>query len=99
MESRFSKLVNESTSLESCDVTRLRVTGDHQIAIRFRDGLVAELNLADWLAGQNGPMVEPLESAAFFADVDLDDGVLTWPNGFDLDPLTVRHWGERGCCK
>ena len=33
--------------LNACEITRARVTGDHQIAIRFRDGLLAELNLAD----------------------------------------------------
>ena len=85
-------------SVQDCEVTRLRVTGDHQIAIRFRDGLVAELNLAGWLAAQHGPAVEPLKSPAFFADVDIDDGVLAWPNGYDLDPITVRHWAEHGRC-
>ena len=46
-----------------------------------------------------GPAVEPLKSPAFFADVDIDDGVLAWPNGYDLDPITVRHWAEHGRCE
>lgn len=87
-----------TTSVRDCGVTRLRVTGNHQIALRFRDGLVAEVNLADWLATQHGPAVEPLKSSEFFADVDIDDGVLTWPNGYDLDPITIRHWAEHGAC-
>lgn len=84
--------------LNACEITRARVTGDHQIAIRFRDGLVAELNLSGWLHHQNGPMVEPLRNPAVFADMDIDDGVLSWPNGYDLDPVTVRHWAEQGFC-
>lgn len=84
--------------LSTCEITRARVTGDHQISIRFRDGLIAELNLAHWLNSQQGAMVEPLRSAAFFADMNIDDGVLTWPNHYDLDPVTLRHWAERGYC-
>lgn len=83
-------------TLHSCDVIRARVTGDHQIAIKFQDGLVAELNLEKWLMNQHGPAVEPLKSPVFFAYMDIEDGVLTWPNGFDLDPVTVRHWAEDG---
>lgn len=86
------------TDLSICEITRARVTGDHQVSIRFRDGLVAELNLGQWLASQTGPMVEPLHSPVFFADMDIEDGVLTWPNGYDLSPLTVRHWAEHGFC-
>lgn len=40
---------------------------------------------------QHGPRVEPLRSAAFFAGMDIDDGVPTWPSGYDLAPVTVRH--------
>jgi hypothetical protein len=95
----YSEVMSTVTNpLEVSDVTRVRVTGDHQLALRFRDGVVAELNLASWIAAQKGPMVEPLRSPAFFADVDLDDGVLTWPNGFDIDPLTVRYWADHGSC-
>ncbi len=43
-------------------------------------------------------MVEPLRSAALFADMDIDDGVLTCPNHYDLDPVTLRHWAEQGYC-
>lgn len=88
-----------TAAAQDCEVTRLRVTGDHQFALRFRDGLVAELNLSAWLATQHGPAVDPLKSPGFFADVDIDDGVLAWPNGYDLDPLTLRHWAERGRCE
>jgi hypothetical protein len=84
------------TSLDACDVTRVRITGDCQFTVRFKDGLVAELNLSQWLAQRHGSMVEPLKSPAFFADVTIEDGVLTWPNGYDLDPTTVRNWAENG---
>lgn len=84
------------TPLKSCYATRVRVTGDHQISVRFPDQLVAELDLSEWIGAQSGPMIEPLKSPAFFAEVDIAAGVLTWPNGYDIDPLTVRHWAENG---
>jgi len=85
-------------SLQDCDITRLRLTGEHRLSLRFRDSLVAELDLSHWVKEQEGLMIEPLRDTTYFASVDLDDGVLTWPNGFDLDPLTVRAWAEQGFC-
>jgi hypothetical protein len=35
-------------------------------------------------------MVEPLEDAQFFARVFLENGILTWPNGFDLDSIALH---------
>jgi hypothetical protein len=82
--------------LKDCFVSQVRVTGDHQITVKFKDGLVAELPMAGWISRQHGPMVEPLKSAAFFADVSIERGVLTWPNGYDIDPFSLRHWAENG---
>jgi hypothetical protein len=43
-------------------------------------------------------MVEPLRDPAYFARVFVENGVLTWPNGFDLDPIALhdemKHAGE-----
>ncbi|MDZ4289357.1 MAG: DUF2442 domain-containing protein [Prosthecobacter sp.] len=85
--------------LKDCDVVTLRVTEDHQICLRFRDGLVAELNLADLVASRSGPVVEPLRDPAYFALATITDGVVTWPNGYDLDPVDLRTWAERGWCE
>ncbi len=42
-------------------------------------------------------MVEPLRDPAFFARDFLDDGILTWPNGFDLDSIALHmEMKERG---
>jgi hypothetical protein len=35
-------------------------------------------------------MAEPLRDCAFFARVPLDGGILTWPNGFDLDSIALH---------
>jgi hypothetical protein len=90
--------VTTEPDLKDCDVVSLRVTEDHQICVRFRDGLVAELNFADLIKGRPGPVVETLRDPAYFARVTLSDGVLVWPNGYDLDPVSLRSWAERGWC-
>ena len=35
-------------------------------------------------------MVEPLRDPAFFRRVFVQCGVLTWPNGFDLDAVRLH---------
>jgi hypothetical protein len=36
---------------------------------------------------KSGPMVEPLKDPAYFARVFTEDGALTWPDGYDWDPI------------
>ncbi len=35
-------------------------------------------------------MVEPLKDPAYFARVFIEDGALTWPNGYDWDPIALH---------
>jgi hypothetical protein len=42
------------------------------------------------MVAEGGEMVEPLRDPAFFTRVFLDDGILTWPNGFDLDSIALH---------
>ncbi|MEN3941517.1 DUF2442 domain-containing protein [Prosthecobacter sp. SYSU 5D2] len=83
-------------SLKNCFVSQVRVTGDHRLAVKFQDALIAELHMGEWISRQHGSMIEPLKSPAFFADVSIQRGVLTWPNGYDIDPFSIRHWAEHG---
>jgi Protein of unknown function (DUF2442) len=81
---------------ELVDVTEVRPSNDYRLAIKFSDGTEGEHDFADMIA-EGGEMVEPLRDAAFFARVFLDDGILTWPNGFDLDSIALHmEMKERG---
>jgi hypothetical protein len=35
-------------------------------------------------------MVEPLQAISFFDRVFISNGVLTWPNGYDLDAIQLH---------
>ncbi len=69
---------------ELIDVTRVELRGGYRLAVGFSDGTEGERDFADMIA-EGGEMVEPLRDPAFFARVFLDDGILTWPNGFDIE--------------
>lgn len=77
----------------------IRLTDDFRLSLHFEDGFITELDFSGWLAKRAaGPLRKPLRDARNFAQVYLHHGVLTWPNGYDLAPETVRAWAELGFC-
>jgi len=77
---RMIKIVN-ATAVEALGGFRLRVT--------FSDGASGVHDFADIVA-EVGPMVEPLREASFFQRVFISLGVLTWPNGYDIDSILLH---------
>jgi hypothetical protein len=81
---------------EIIHVAKVEPRGGYRLALAFTDGAEGERDFADMIA-EGGEMVEPLRDPVFFAQVFLDDGVLTWPNGLDLDPtalhMEMKEWG------
>jgi hypothetical protein len=69
------------------DVLKVRVTGPHRLWVLFSDGAEGERDFAPLLG--SGPMTRPLADPASFARVFIEMGALTWPNGYDLDPLAL----------
>ena len=81
---------------ELVDVVRVEPRGGYRVWVAFSDGTEGERDFADMIA-EGGEMVEPLRDPAFFARVFLDDGILTWPNGFDLNSIALHmEMKERG---
>jgi Protein of unknown function (DUF2442) len=68
-------------------VTHVEVHPPYGLRLRFDDGVVRDVDLADDLWG---PMFEPLKDPAFFAQVTVEHGTVVWPNGVDLDPLVLH---------
>ena len=82
--------------IELIDVVRVEPCGGHRLALAFSDGTEGERDFSSMIA-EGGEMVEPLRDPAFFARVFLDDGILAWPNGFDLDSIALHaEMKERG---
>ena len=71
------------------DVVQVVPQGGYRLAITFSDGTKGEQDFGALVAA-GGDMVEPLRDQTFFGRVFLDDGILTWPNGFDLDWVALH---------
>ncbi len=73
------------------DVTDVEVLGGHRVRITFNDGAVVTRDLSPLLWG---PIFEeirtdPQKFGAVAIDCEL--GVLSWPNGADLDSEMLRY--------
>jgi hypothetical protein len=71
------------------DVIGVRHLGGYKLEIEFSDGTIGVRDFA-LLSERAGPMVEPLKDQAYFARVFIEDGALTWPNGYDWDPIALH---------
>lgn len=58
------------------------------LAVTFADGTTGEVRLRDFLEGPAvaGSVFEALRDPEFFAQVRVELGAVTWPNGADLAP-------------
>ena len=71
------------------DVVSVKPVGEFQLRIAFSDGSAGVHDFSPTVA-RDGEMVQPLKDPAFFARVFVELGALTWPNGFDLDPIVLH---------
>lgn len=75
--------------IEIVKVVEARALDAHRLWIRFSNGKQGVHDFSGMLA-EGGVMVEPLCDPAMFRRVFLELGALTWPNGFDLDPIALH---------
>ena len=71
------------------DVISVKPMGGFTLRVAFSDGSVGVHDFSLTVA-RNGEMVQPLKDPAFFRRVFVELGALTWPNGFDLDPIALH---------
>jgi len=71
------------------DVVSVKPMGGFRLRVAFSDGAVGVHDFSS-TAAREGEMVRPLKDPAFFARVFVELGALTWPNGFDLDPIALH---------
>ena|ERR1700684_1342397 len=71
-------------------ITRLEKVGGFRLRVSFNDGSEGVHDFAA-LVNEPGPMLGPLRDEAYFAQVFLEFGALTWPNGFDIAPEWLRR--------
>ena len=68
---------------------RVRPLPDYRLDIAFSDGSNGIADLRE-IVRSKGSMARPLADETFFAQVFLEMGTPTWPNGYDADPSNIR---------
>ena len=71
------------------DVIGVRRLGGFQLELEFRDGAIGTKDFAS-IRQRTGAMVAALQDPDYFARVFIEDGALTWPNGYDWDPIALH---------
>ncbi len=71
------------------DVISIRRLGGFKLEVKFSDGTTGVRDFA-FVREKSGPMAEPLKDPDYFARVFIEDGALTWPNGYDWDPIALH---------
>lgn len=71
---------------------------DFWVNVEFEDGARRKIDLGPYL---HGPIFEPIrKNSAMFRSVKIEEGVLSWSNGADIDPDTLYYdirpaWKEK----
>ena len=68
------------------DIIAVRPHDDHQLYLRFEDGVEGDINVAELIEFRG--IFAPLRDPAYFAQVRVNPelGTIYWPNEADLDP-------------
>jgi hypothetical protein len=76
------------------DVIGVRHLGEFKLEIEFSDAIIGVRDFS-FLRARTGSMVEPLKDPAYFSRVFVEDGALTWPNGYDWDSIALHDEMKR----
>jgi Protein of unknown function (DUF2442) len=66
-------------------------TAPWEIELEFSDSTQGRFDGKDYLNSRNGPLLDALRDANFFAWAFIDAGALCWPNGLELSPKRLRE--------
>jgi hypothetical protein len=62
----------------------------HSFQVEFNDGRSGIFQLANYLEGKRGPLLEPLSDPEYVGRAFVDGGALAWPNGLELSLQSLR---------
>lgn len=58
---------------------------DFKLTVIFENNSISTVDM-NFIFQESGPVVNPLKSYDQFCLVYIEDGVITWPTGYDIDP-------------
>lgn len=72
-------------------VKALSVLSDYRLAVTFQDGTSGIADLSALTGTTECGIYEALKDPMLFGQAYLDLGVVTWPNGADIDPTWMHE--------
>ena len=63
--------------------------GDYRLVIEFSDDTMGERDFS-FITSETGPMLQPLKEPTYFRRLFVENGAITWPNGYDWDPIALH---------
>ncbi len=75
-------------------VDRARPLDDKRIEVVYRNGMLGVFDCAPYF---KDPFWKKLSEPAFFNQVRVEGGTLTWPNDIDIAPEEVWHQSVKSC--
>ena len=69
-------------------VRKAKPLGDYRLVIEFSDDTMGERDFS--LTSETGPMLQPLNDPTYFRRLFVENGAITWPNGYDWDPIALH---------
>lgn len=76
--------------IEIVKVAGVESIGGFRLRIWFSDGSFGDHDFSS-MAAEAGEMIEPLRDSEYFARAFTEMGVITWPNGFDIDSIELQR--------
>ena len=70
-------------------VRKAKPLGDYRLAIKFSDDTMGERDFS-FITSETGPMLQPLKDPTYFRRLFVENGAITWPNGYDWDPIALH---------
>ena len=67
-------------------VKAMSILPDYRLAVTFQDGTNGIVDFSSVLTAQECGIFDALKDMACFDQARLELGVVTWPNGADMDP-------------
>ena len=77
-------------------VRSVRVVRDYTVRVVFADSFVGEVDLRGLFSTHAGKLVDELRDSERFRQVRVENGAVTFPNGYDICPDVLRFYCEVG---
>lgn len=86
---KFQKKSSVQTMTKAINVEPFN---DFSIIVDLEDGRSLRMDLSH-IKNLNGPVVDTLKNISEFNKVFVQDGIVTWPTGYDIDPYYILEAG------